>query len=259
MTASAKASQAPSRLQPGTVTIAAAARHLGIDPKAVISLAARHDVPIRPCPVGTRPSKPKAGTTRRATRRCVDLAALVAVATKETRETETIRGAAVRRGLCEQSLRTWLREAGLIPPGTLLKAYVRVPTTDIEQVLRDRGATETPSEGARRHKVCPTRLRGWLLKAKVLTEAQKGQWVRVAIADVDRVVQANRIAPGTETPTEGARRHGLHKATLRGWLREAGALPRHRAGQHVWVQKKIVDRVVNSRRAQVVERLHDDQ
>lgn len=128
----------PRGLPKGMVSIADAARALGYDPTATLDLAARNNVPVRyhPCPgrlKGHRNGKPGPGCLR-----CVSLDELREAADRETRETETVHAAAVRRGMQDVVLRRWLRAAGLMPPKQTPRRTVRVLTVEIDRVVAAR-------------------------------------------------------------------------------------------------------------------------
>lgn len=105
--------------------------------------------------------------------------------------TETVHDAACRRGMCSETLRQWLLDAGCTPPkrrgpkpARPTRAHWRVPSTTIDAVIAER---ETLVAAAARVGVQHQTLARWLRDAGI--ERRKAF---VRRSDVDRVVATKR-------------------------------------------------------------------
>ena len=127
----------PSGLPRGWVSIKAAGRALGYDPKTILNIAARNGVTVRPHPCPARDNASRATVRWSTPHRCIELDAIREAVEHETRVVETIKGAADARGIHSNQLRRWLIASGvpMASPGS--GSAVRLPTAVIDRVVAE--------------------------------------------------------------------------------------------------------------------------
>jgi len=130
----------PSGLPRGWVSIKAAGRALGYDPKTILNIAARNGVVVRPHPCPAREYANRATVRWSTPHRCIELDAIREAVDHETKAVETIKGAASARGLHDNQLRRWLIASGvpIARPGK--GSAVRLPTETIDRVVAENRA-----------------------------------------------------------------------------------------------------------------------
>lgn len=105
--------------------------------------------------------------------------------------TESVEAAARARGLVGDTLRKWIRAAGVPkPPRLKARKHWRIESTVIDRVIAERMAKRSVRSQAQRVGVRPGTLRAWLIKGGV--ERPPGKLWLVAPAEVDRVVASMR-------------------------------------------------------------------
>lgn len=178
-------------LPEGVVTLTEAERRLGHDRESLENIARRHGVPLRshPCPWS-------AGRRRKTGVRwkCVEFAVLESAVMLEDRELETVGGAADRRGIPADTLRSWLRADGLIPPRRHGRVVSRVRTVDVDRVVASRHhpSKELVGVAARRHGVPVSTMRRWLRIAGLMTPVPRGHRLWLDPKVIDAVVNEHR-------------------------------------------------------------------
>lgn len=179
----------PSGLPSGMVTMLEAEKILGHNRASLANIAHRNGVEIRPHPCPRTRGSRHGGVRWR----CVNLDALRAAVEREDRETETVHAAALQRGIPDDTLRRWLREAGLIPPCDGDKAYRRVASADVDRVVAARRSLEMTTTAAKRVNVNVSTLRLWIRKSGLRKPKAGGRSPWLDPRQVDAVVARNRM------------------------------------------------------------------
>ena len=135
----------PLGIPQGCVAIKVAARKLGIDRRTLVKELARAEVLVRRA--YSSPRRKGIGTTQRSQRSYVewDTAREVAEAWLQT---ETVRSAALRRGIQPDMLRGWLAKAGVVQVGTVRGVARRVPSDVIDRVVTEHRPRQQAAQAA---------------------------------------------------------------------------------------------------------------
>lgn len=179
----------PSGLPSGMVTMLEAEKILGHNRASLANIAQRNGVEVRPHPCPRTRGSRHGGVRWR----CVNLDALRTAVEREDRETETVHAAALQRGIPDETLRRWLREAGLIPPCDGDKAYRRVASADVDRVVAARQTLELTTTAAKRVNVNVSTLQLWLRKSGLRKPKAHGRSPWLDPRAVDDVVARNRM------------------------------------------------------------------
>lgn len=168
---------------------------------------------------------------------------------------EYLSAAAKRTGFSTGQLRAILEEAGVGVHKAISRPMKRtaagrrsfhvVDPFDVDQAVALWGATEVVESAARARGIAGDTLRHWLVKSgHVPPSVRKARW-RVQTEAIDRLVSKYR---NVHPVAAHARRIGVARATLAGWLRQAGVLGEKRPGVTVSLAAEIVDGVAAGRR-----------
>lgn len=132
---------------------------------------------------------------------------------------ETVRQAAARHGLHENTLGRMVKMAGIssAPWSGRVKFVLK---EEVDRVVSERASVESVEAAADRHGVDVRVMTRWLLAAGLI--AVDGEKKRVQKARVDTAVAAERARHESfESLAAAARRHGVHRRTMRNWLMAA--------------------------------------